>query len=388
MAYEKHEDNYEGFFDKHDAFMDELKERCAETKRYEVKPDEVTFYSGHIEGNDMILERIVGSKVESCAYPIAPENENIWKSADVQSIGLIIRFPDETGKLILVPLSQMSKLSIGNRTKLTFSGDWSMPVNKIALARMYEDLMQKEIKKESVQIITVYGKVHAIMTQVYSPTGHDEFFEKIDVKVGERFGNVVTLRSGYISHKWSRATWYIGEYQNGNSARKVELGISAIDSQTGHSGAVLQPCLFSGRKKHAMLFDDAWYSKHMALTEEGIGQAIDVVHMTLNDNAQKLLDTVTITVQNPGLYAKRICEELNKIAKKMSGALIPGKTVKTFISSVEGLSLIRSNLTVWDVIEILWDLPETTSAGEGHKDGLMKTVSRVITLNHSELDAA
>ena len=72
----------------------------------------------------------------------------------------------------------------------------------------------------------------------------------------------------------------------------------------------------------------------------------------------------------------------------MSGALIPGKTVKTFISSVEGLSLIRSNLTVWDVIEILWDLPETTSAGEGHKDGLMKTVSRVITLNHSELDAA
>ena len=123
MAYEKHEDNYEGFFDKHDAFMDELKERCAETKRYEVKPDEVTFYSGHIEGNDMILERIVDSKVESCAYPIAPENESIWKSADVQSIGLIIRFPDETGNLILVPLSQMSKLSIGNRIKLTFSGD-------------------------------------------------------------------------------------------------------------------------------------------------------------------------------------------------------------------------------------------------------------------------
>lgn len=98
-----------------------------------------------------------------------------------------------------------------------------------------------------------------------------------------------------------------------------------------------------------MLFDDAWYSKHMALTEEGIVQAIDAVHMTLNDNAQKLLDTVTITLQNPGLYAKRICEELNKIAKKMSGARIPDKTVKTFISSVEGLSLIRSNLTVWDV---------------------------------------
>lgn len=387
MAFEKHEDNYEGFFDKHDAFMDELKERCAETKRYELKPDEITFFSGHIEGNDMILERIVDNKVESFPYPISPENEKVWKSSDIQSIGLFVRFPDGSGNTIVVPLSQMSKLSIGNRAKLTFSGEWSAPINKIALARMYEDMLQKEVKKEAVQIITVYGKVHAVMTQVYSPIGHDEFFDKIDTKVNERFGSVVSLRQGYISHKWSRATWYIGEYQTGNSKRKIELGISAIDSQTGHSGAVLQPVLFSGRKKRPMLFDDAWYSKHMALTEDGINQAIDVVHVTLNDNAQKLLDTATIALQNPGVYAKNVCEELNKIAKKMSGVLIPGKTVKTFISSVEGLSMIRSNLTAWDIIEILWDLPETTATSENHKDGLMKTVSRVVTFDHQSLDA-
>ena len=30
---EKFDDVYEGFFDKHDDFMRELKERCAETKR-------------------------------------------------------------------------------------------------------------------------------------------------------------------------------------------------------------------------------------------------------------------------------------------------------------------------------------------------------------------
>ncbi len=388
MAITKHDDMYEGYFDKHDDFMDELKERCAETKRYELKPDEIDFFEGHIEGNDMLLERIVGNQVEVFPYPITPENDALWRSSDVQSIGLFIRFPDENGTPLIAPLSQMSKLSIGNRSKLTFSGDWTAPVNKIALARMYEDMLRREAKKEAVQVITVYGKVHAIMTQVYSPIGHDEFFEKIDTKVGERFGNVVELRRGYISHKWSRATWYIGEYQTSGSKRKIELGISAIDSQTGHSGAVLQPCLFSGRKKHAMLFDDAWYSKHMALTEEGISQAIDTVHMTLNDNAQQLLDTVSITLQNPGAYAKNVCEELNKIAKKMSGVLIPGKTVKTFISSVEGLGLIRSNLTVWDVIEILWDLPESTTNSEGHKDGLMKTVSRVLTLNHGAMDAA
>ena len=102
MAFEKHEDNYEGFFDKHDAFMDELKERCAETKRYELKPDEVSFFSGHIEGNDMILERIVDNKVESFPYPISPENEKVWKSPDIQSIGLFVRFPDGSGNTIVV----------------------------------------------------------------------------------------------------------------------------------------------------------------------------------------------------------------------------------------------------------------------------------------------
>lgn len=98
--------------------------------------------------------------------------------------------------------------------------------------------------------------------------------------------------------------------------------------------------------------------------------------------------TIGITLQNPGAYAKNVCDELNKLAKKMSGMQIPGKTVKTFISSVEGLSMIRSNLTVWDVIEILWDLPESTGTGENYKDSLMKTVSRVINLDHTGLDVA
>lgn len=385
---EKFDDIYEGFFDKHDEFMKELKERCAETKRYEAKPDEITFFAGHPEGENMIMERINGSNIETFPHPIPASEMPLWMSGEAVSIGLFMRFPDGAGGEKIVPLSQMCKLSLGNRAKITFTGDWSMPINKIALARVYEDMLQRETSKESVQIITVYGKAQAIMTKVYSPIGHDEFFEKIDERVSERFGNAVCLRRGYISHKWSRATWYIGEYTQGDSKRKVELGISAIDSQTGHSGAVLQPCLFSGRKKHAMLFDDAWYSKHMALTEEGISQAVETVHSVLNDNAQKLLDTVSITLQNPGVYAKNICEELNKLAKKTSGMLIPGKTIKTFISSVEGLSMIRSNLTVWDVIEILWDLPESTGTGENYKDSLMKTVSRVIHLNHANCDAA
>ena len=188
---EKFDDIYEGFFDKHDDFMRELKERCAETKRYEAKPDEITFFAGRLDGGDMLMERISGNNIESFSHPIPANEAALWTSSETQAIGLFMRFPDNTGGEIIAPLSQMCKLSLGNRAKLTFSGDWSMPINKIALARVYEDMLQRETSKESVQIITVYGKAQAIMTKVYSPIGHDEFFEKIDQRIGERFGNVV-----------------------------------------------------------------------------------------------------------------------------------------------------------------------------------------------------
>ena len=228
------------------------------------------------------------------------------------------------------------------------------------------------------------------MTNVYSPIGHDEFFKMVDSKLDERFGNEVEMRRGYVSHKWSRATWYIGEYTtpSGSNQQKIQLGLSAMDSQTGHSGAVLQPCLFSGRKNRGMLFDDAWYSKHMALSEEGINEALDTVYMTLNDNAQKLVDTIGIVINHPALYAQKLCAELNKLAKQTSTVALPAKTIKSFISTVSGLEAIRSSVTVWDIIEILWDIPETTGASEAHKDGLMKTVSRVLAINHAALDKA
>lgn len=91
-------------------------------------------------------------------------------------------------------------------------------------------------------------------------------------------------------------------------------------------------------------------------------------------------------MKSPGIYAKNICEELNKLAKNTSGVLLPTKSITSFVTNIEGLSYIRSNLTVWDIIELLWDIPAATATSENHKDGLMKTVSRVLTLKHEELD--
>lgn len=386
MPKEKFEDAYECSFDKQDLFMDELKERCRETCRYEAKPEELCFLAGQAVNDTLLLKRLDGEQILTSSYPIDSEHEALWKNAETQNIGLFIEFPDKTGQRTVAPLSQLSKLSLGNRAKLTFNGDLGSPVNKLALASLYEDLIKLEKKKQAVQIITVYGKVQAVMTEVYSPIGHDEFFEKISDDISGRFGTSVAMRRGYISQKWTRATWYIGEFQNGGGAKKIELGISAIDSQTGHSSAIIQPCLFSGRKMEPMLFDDTWHSKHMALTDEGIVEAINAVYIELNDNAQKLLDTASITLRGPGTYAKNICEELNKLAKNSSGILLPAKTVTSFITTVEGLSYIRSDITVWDVIELLWDIPATTGANENHRDGLMKTVSRVLTLDHDALD--
>ena len=389
MAYERFDDDYENITHDRNDFITELKERCSQTIRYELKPEDVSFFYGVADGDTLNLSWLDGMKIKTTHSPITPAVENVWKSDEAQRIGLFISFKDGNGQEILAPLSQLSKLSLGNRSKLTFSGEWDSSVSKLALAKVYEDLFRKGSKKETVQIISVYGKVQAIMTSVYSPIGHDEFFETIDQKLTERFGQPVELRRGYISNKWSRATWYLGEFQSDASKRKIQLGLSAMDSQTGHSGAGIQPVLFSGRKNRTMVIDDdGWYSKHMALTEEGIAEAIDTVYMTLNDNAQRLMDTISITLKNPGNYARKICAELNKLAKSKSGVQLPQKTIASFTSAVEGLGMIRSNITVWDVIEMLWDIPETTGTCENHIDGLMKTVSRVLVFNHRELDKA
>ena len=392
MAVEKFNETYETIYDKKDDFFAELEERCANTALYKIKPDSVKFYAGEVKDNAMHLRHIVGNSVKTIPMGISSENEIVWKSKEVEDVGLFIEFVDEngTGEVIIAPVSPLCKLSLGNRSKLSFTGDLTVPVNKLALAALYEDFLKRETTKEELQVICVYGKIQAVMTNVYSPIGHDEFFKMVDSKLDERFGNEVEMRRGYVSHKWSRATWYIGEYTtpSGSNQQKIQLGLSAMDSQTGHSGAVLQPCLFSGRKNRGMLFDDAWYSKHMALSEEGINEALDTVYMTLNDNAQKLVDTIGVVINHPALYAQKLCSELNKLAKQTSTVALPAKTIKSFISTVSGLEAIRSSVTVWDIIEILWDIPETTGASEAHKDGLMKTVSRVLAINHTALDKA
>ena len=388
MSFEKFDDGYENVTTNRDDFMNELRERCGGTCRCEMKPEDLSFFAAQSDGQNIHLTWLEGEEIKSVDMPVNQGEEKLWSSDETNNIGLAVRYTDESGNAVVSPLSQLCKLSLGNRAKFTFNGDWSVPISKIALAKLYEEMLRREAKKETVQLINVYGKVQAIMSGVYSPIGHDEFFEKVGSKLAERFGSTVDLRRGYISQKWSRATWYIGEFECDTVKQKVELGLSAMDSQTGHSGAILQPVLFSGRKKRAMLFDDSWYAKHMALTEEGIEEAIDTTYMTLNDNAQMLLDTIGIKLKHPGAYARKVCTELNNLAKKSSGVQLPQKTINSFVSSVDGLSVIRSNITVWDVIEMLWDIPESTGTCENHIDGLMKTVSKVLALKHAELDAA
>lgn len=386
MPLDKYEDNYEGFFDFQSDFTKALSERCAETKRYELKPEEMEFWGGKVVGDVLEISRLDNEAIITKQIPIPPEHDKLWRCNETQEIGMFVEFPDNTGNRIVAPLSRMSKLSLGNRAKLTFNGDFAMPISKIALAKVYEDMIRRETKKQTVQIISVYGKVQAVMTAVYSPIGHDEFFEKVNEGLRARFGNVVSMQRGYISQKWSRATWDIGEYQDGNTPKKIRLGVSAMDSQTGHSSAILQPVIYSGRKMEGIHFDDTWHSKHMALTDDGINKAIDSVYLELSDNAQKLMDTINITLKFPGDYAQNLCNELNKLGKNTVGVLLPAKTIQSFVATVEGLGYIRSSVTVWDVIEQLWDIPFTTSTSENHKDGLMKTVSRVLALDHDALD--
>lgn len=388
---DKFSDSYEAVFDCGSDFLDELHERQQKTERCAVDPGGIHFLYGSLDGEAMRFQHLENDAVICETADMDEDTKGMWSSPEVQEIGLFIRFQDGNGCAKTFPLSQNCKLSLNNRTGLTFNGELNIPINKIALARLYEDFISREAKKEQIQVISVYGKVQAIMTNVYSPIEHDQFFEKIDKKVHQKFEKTAVLRKGYIGPKWSRGIWYIGKLQSETDSQSpclVELGLSAMDSQTGHSGAILQPCLFAGKKKQEMLFDDAWYSKHMSLTEEGINDALDSVYLQLNDNAQRLIDTMEIDLENPAQYARNLTAELNKLAKKMSGTKLSAKVIASFVSSIEGLSFIRSKMSVWDVIELLWDIPANNASSQKHKDELMKTVSRVLVMNHAALDAA
>ena len=47
---EKFDDNYENVTNNRDEFMKELRERCGDTCRYEMKPDEVEFFAAQSDG--------------------------------------------------------------------------------------------------------------------------------------------------------------------------------------------------------------------------------------------------------------------------------------------------------------------------------------------------
>ena len=389
MCAEKFDEAFEIVFDNSDDFFDELKERCTNTKIFRVKPENISFYAGKVSNDTVHLSRLENNAVNTFDLAIDTNKQDVWQGNEAKDVGIFMRFTDENGANVTAPISPLCKLSLGNRSKLSFVGDLSIPVNKLALACLYEEFLKRETKKNELQVVCVYGKVQAVMTNVYSPIAHDKFFEMVKEKLCKRFDEKrVSLRRGYVSQKWSRATWYIGEYSVsvGGINQNVQLGLSAIDSQNGHSGAILQPCLFSGRKNRGMLFDDAWYAKHMALTEEGISEALETVYMTLQDNAQKLIDSTGICLNYPSSYAQKMCNELNKLARQTSTQILSAKTINSFLSAVSGLEAIRSSVTVWDIIDILWDIPENEGVSESHKDSLMKTVSRVLCLNHSAFD--
>ena len=389
MGKEKFRDEYESFCKNPQEFFNELHERQENTKIYEVSTEDFTFYFGTMDGNDLVLTRLEGEDVLTTRMLVTDEQKDVLCDDECLRIGLYVQIPDESGDMGCLPVSQNCKLSLGNRSSLTFNGDFNTTINKVALARMYEDLIPRETKKGKIQIITVYGKAQAMMTNVYSSVSHESYFDKVNSMVKKRFGEAAELKSGYISQKWTRATWYIGEFKSEkDSTQTVKLGITAMDSQTGYSGAVLQPCIFSGKTSHEMFFDETWYAKHMAFSDKDIDEALEAVYLTLNDNAQKLIDTINLDLKFPAGYARRICEELNKLAVKTKSVKMSAKSINEFVQSIQGLSFIRSNMTAWDIIELLWEIPNKSKASEAHKDGLMKTVSRVLALNHAAFDAA
>ena len=161
-----------------------------------VKPENISFFAGEASNDTVQLKRLVNDSVNDLSLAIDTNRQSVWQGKETKDVGIFMKFTDESGVNVTAPISPLCKLSLGNRSKLSFVGDLSISVNKLALACLYEEFLKRETKKSELQVVCVYGKVQAVMTNVYSPIAHDKFFEIFSffiLQLSNKCDNIFTM---------------------------------------------------------------------------------------------------------------------------------------------------------------------------------------------------
>lgn len=385
----KYQDSYETIHgaQKENDFLAEINDRETNTQRIRFETNTIAFSElflkdgkicyNHPHDDPEDLEIMVLLDADDEEYNGIPRE--VWIDTIKFGTSMMISGREvDTKKVYNFPLSSIAKVSLHNRTGVSFTGDYRRKFSKLALAKLYEDFIGLEDSKAATAIVA-YGKVQALMSSRYAPISQEDVFTWVKDKMQTDFQDVHFSR-GYISHEKSVARW---QYSTQNN---IPVGIELQDSSTGYSGVIMTP--YVRTNGHDMLFaDTAWYSKHVSITEEDLAQGIEAIYLEAENVAKKLLGTRYVIINHPVEFASNVFEALNRLASRMRSAKMLKETKEGVLSEVSRLERSKTRVTFWDIISVFWEIPFRVESDQ-HQRNLQKTVGRILSLKYDKYDVA
>lgn len=386
-----YEDNYAEFINSASEkdFSDAIKHHEEETVRYYVPPAEFQFAaitSVDSENDKVSLIRLNGKEggvVEALDYAVESKNIPAWEDTfnNGTKLAVIRRSATEAHCL---PVSDNVKLSVGNRSTLSYKGSLAFTTRQVASPLAMAAVMENMItyrNKQKLQLAVIAGKVQAILTARYVPSDQRTIFKESMKELSKlpryRFGG------GYISH-----TNTLGFYDVASNGGDVVASVRVSDSSTGDGSISVAPRLKMKSDNGVMrevVFDNTWTQRHARFEVADFKTGLQGTVQACEDNAQKLASTMMIVINNPKTFVENSIKELNKLSKKYNTHII-GKQEKEDIKNAVDALLQFQNLSVWDYIDILWDIVPAGGSNQEAKESRERSVSKILLLDYDKLD--
>lgn len=394
----KYQDHYVNEINDGATLVAEIAERELNTDRREFDTKDITVWAGTVSasGDTINLKRIgtnpAGEEV------ILRKNTKAQHTTEamihtatydpVNGSGSMLFLAYQTkARMEFIPISSDAKLSIMNRGKFSISGELdtiNTTINTIGLARVIEDSIKAY--SASIQCCIVYGKIIGIMSKRFCPIPQSELVNTVASILEKRYPNS-EITGGVISNRVSTVNYNLHEVVTENGVQ-VEIMTRLYNSDNGHSAVRLVPLCRPCNKGNIYPFlDDDWHSDHIAISMGDVEIGADTMFLKLRNNVALLTAAENRILKHPLQYAEKAIERLNNLAKSKSGCQIHDNMKKEVISSIDTFITqgITTQFSVMDIADFIIDaipanILQTT------KDSYMKTVMRIIHIDHDAFD--
>lgn len=319
--------------------------------------------------------------INTMTVNVNPKEAEAWLDTFANGTKLCLVSPK-----VIAPISDNVKTSVINRTTMNYKGSivqqtHLLKVSPLCLGAVMTDLI-KAHNKYSLQLIVDGGKVQSILTKRYISSDQRTTFNEADeiLKKGDVVGE---FAGGYLSHTWTSAY-----YKVASEGKEIEAMVRISDSSTGDGSIAICPRIttINGEKKSSIVFEDSWTQVHAKFELDELRLGLQASIQQAINNAELLAGTMLQLIQHPKDYTQRVIEQLNRLAKKQATTPISKENEEKIKAEVDAF-VAYQNLTVWDFISILWDIPQQSKlSSQTARDSLQRTVSKVLLLNHDEMD--